>query len=201
MTQPTVGACGNCLFWAPLPANPPDGQCHRYPPVVYQPSAMGRFIRVAQSDWCGDWVQLTSNISTTVNLSPSNGVAAGATVALAQAAGTLSTPFTLDGLGRLSVTSACTVTVTATFKLSRPVAQGATGQGLLRLPASADANLTDPVAVGVALADVGGVATCTLSWTATLAANTSFEIDYTNSSSGGQDCQGGTLQVQCRNWT
>lgn len=147
---------------------------------------------------CGCQFVGGATVTGTVNLQPANAVPKGGTVAIPQTLpGSLPPPFVYDARGRLSVSKATDInSLSATFYLSRGVAQGAPGSGLLRVVTpSATANLTAPIALTVPLVDVGGRATATFAWSGTVPADTSFELDYQNGSQQVQDEQGGSMSV------
>jgi hypothetical protein len=123
------------------------------------------------------------------------GIKPDTTAALAQTAGQIAAPFGMDTYGRVSLTQAGTLTLTATFYLLQTVGQGAGGISALRLPAASVPNLTAPSVVTGGLADSNGHATATLYWTGNVAANTSIEVDYWNGSAVVQDVQGGSLSL------
>jgi hypothetical protein len=143
---------------------------------------------------CTDAIPLPTALAT-ATLLPQNGVLRTTQVALGQTPGTLASPFVVDRLGRLSVTVAGLLTVSATFSLNLSIANGGGGAARLRLPPAASPNLTVAQATSVGLTDVNNHATATIGYSAQVAANTSIEIDYVNVSGFIQDVQGGTLTV------
>lgn len=143
---------------------------------------------------CTDAIPLPSAIASATFL-PHNGVPRTTQVALGQTPGTLASPFVVDGLGRLSVTVAGLLTVSATFSLNLSIVNGGGGAARLRLPPAASPNLTVTQATSVGLTDANDHATATIGYSAQVAANTSVEIDYVNVSGFVQDVQGGTLTV------
>ena len=43
------GMCQTCMYY-----DDKDSRCHRYPPSRGE-SITGSFVRVALTDWCGEW--------------------------------------------------------------------------------------------------------------------------------------------------
>jgi hypothetical protein len=123
------------------------------------------------------------------------GIKPDTTAALAQTAVQVAAPFALDTFGRLSLSQAGLLSVSATFYLQQSVAQGASGIAALRLADAATPDLTAPSVATAGLVDAAGHATATLCWTGNVPANTSFEVDYWNGSAAWQDVQGGNLLV------
>jgi len=143
---------------------------------------------------CGHTVGLPPAANTaTVTFPQQTNIAADASVALLQVSVSPGAPFDIDGFGRLNLTQAVLLTVSATFYLAN------SGVGsvfaALRLPDAATPDLTAPSVQTVGLSDDNGHATAALSWSGQVPANTSFEVDLWNGSGLVQDIQGGSLTV------
>jgi hypothetical protein len=133
------------------------------------------------------------DVTATVALASQTNVAADVTIALVQVGPpSPASPFAIDGFGRLSVSQAGLLTVSASFSL---VNDGVFAFGSLRLPDAAQPDLEAPSAQTVGLTDVDGHATALFAWSGPVAANTSVEIDLWNGSGLIQDVRGGSLSV------
>jgi hypothetical protein len=126
---------------------------------------------------------ISNLVSAQATLQPVSAVARDAVVALPQAAASPPSPFSTDNFGRLSVSAAGTLSITANITVSA----GGGGIVALRLP---DAVTPDLTATSLLTAGFSAQGAAQLVWSGSVAANTSIEVDYYNGTGVLQDVWG-----------